>query len=256
MTVAHSLWLIDAILMIFTLLMARDVLGPRGRRARNERRRFLEEAVHQLEQVPENDEIETAWRKLLTLSVVEIAEDPLVSAICALENASDFLVATIREAVRPHINLINNIAEFVDEGLLRPRDLVRQHPKMHAHLLRELALVAPFIWYESILQGRGRWGYRALRLKTVLEKLRPISPRGSVHSPLVIEIESLFFLALPSVTSIQRVWGFLWLSVRSPTINARSKISQVKERNSLAGKLRNVGIGVRYPTQPTSTVEW
>lgn len=257
MSVAHALWLINLILLIFTLFMARDVFSLRGRRARERRRQFLMETVARLDQLPKPDEIKAAWSTILSKSSVEAAaDDLLVSAICALENASDLDVEALRRVIEPRVNLINQVAEFVDEGLVRPRDIARLNPKIHADLLDQLPLVTPFIWYESILQGRGRWGYRVLRLRTIFEELRPISPRLAIKGPLVLEIQDWFFLALPSITPIEQVWSTLRLSIRSPTISVRSKVAQTRQRSRLEAKLQDVGLNVHRATGPAAAVDW
>lgn len=257
MSVAHALWLVNLILLFFTLFMARDVFSVRGRRAREGRRRFLMEMVARLEQLPEPDDMKDAWRTILSKSSVKAAvDDLLVSAICALENASDADVDALRRVIVPRVNLINQVAEFVDQGLVRPRDITRMHPRIHADLLDQLPLMTPFIWYESILQGRGRWGYRVLRLRTIFEKLRPISSRVAIKGPIVLEVEDWFFLALPSVTLIGQAWSICRLSIRSPTINVRSKVAQTRQRSRLESKLQEAGLNVRRATDPGTAVDW
>lgn len=215
------------------------------------------ETVARLEQLPEPGEIKDAWRTILSKSSVKAAvDDLLVSAICALENASDADVEALRRVIAPRVNVINQVAEFVNEGLVRPRDITRMHPKIHAVLLDQLPLMTPFIWYESILQGRGRWGYRVLRLRTIFEKLRPISPRVAIRGPLVLEIQDWFFLALPSVTFIEQAWSIFRLAIRSPTINVRSKVAQTRQRSRLESKLQEVGLNVRRAADPGTAVDW
>ena len=257
MTISLALWLVNLVLAALTLAMARSLLRLRVWRARRERLRFLAEAIRYLDQLPQSDAMQHAWRTILSRSTATArAGDPLISAIYALEHSYDSAVDALRDAVVPQVNLINQFAELVDEGLVRPRDIARLYPKLHLRLLRNLALIEPFVWYESIFQGRGRWGYRTLRLKTIFTILRPISPLQTVRSPLVLEVSDLFFLALPSVTAIERIWATARLSVRSPTITSRSKVAQVAQRSALRAKLRETGLTVRSAVSPVRAVDW
>ncbi len=251
------LWLADVVLAALTLVAARSMLGRKVRRAGRERLGFLDDAIRHLEQLPKTEAMRHAWRTILSRPVPPSdAGDPLVSAIYALEHSYHAAVDALRDAVVPQVNLINKFAELVDEGLVRPKDVARLYPDIHLKLLSHLALIEPFIWYESIFQGRGRWGYRALRLKMVFEKLRPITASGAIRSPLVLEIGGLFFLALPSVTTLERIWASLRLSVRSPTITSRSKVAQVAQRNNLGARLRDAGLTVLRSAGPARAVDW
>jgi hypothetical protein len=256
-SLVQGLWLINLVLVAVAVVMLRNVLSLRVRRARRERLRFLEEAVQYLDDLPNPDVMVGAWQTILSRSASSARpDDAMISAIYALEHSYDAAVEALRDAVKPQVNLINKFGELADEGLVRPMDIVRLHPDIHIRLLKHLAFMAPFIWYEAIVSGRGRWGYRPLRLKTVFEKLRPASPRESIRSPLVLEIEGQFFQALSSVTALERVWAYFRLSIRSPTITVRSKVAQIAERRAIEAKLREAGFTIGRTAGPTGAVEW
>ncbi|HEY3904720.1 MAG TPA: hypothetical protein VGM14_12495 [Streptosporangiaceae bacterium] len=254
---AEGLWLINLVLAAATVVMLRNVLSLRVRLSRQERLRFLEEAVLYLDDLPSPDAMVDAWQTILSRSVnATRPDDAMISAIYALEHSYDAVVEALRDAVKPQVNLINKFGELADEGLVRPMDIVRLHPDIHIRLLKHLAIIAPFIWYEAILSGRGRWGYRPLRLKAVFENLRPASPRESIRSPLVLEVEGHFFLALPSVTALERAWAYFRLSIRSPTITVRSKVAQIAKRHAIEAQLREAGFTLSRTAGPTGAVEW
>jgi hypothetical protein len=258
MSVAHVLWIINIPLTLLALFLARDTFSVRRRRARDSRRRFLEEGLIHLRQLPDAGPIREGWAAVIGQSIAdEDMSKAQILAIRALEHANVRTVAALYELVKTDINLMNKFAELVDEGLVRPMDIARQYPDQHAALLDHLALVAPFIWYESIFRGRGRWGYRVLRLKTIYERLRVVSPRPSLRGPLELEVGGIHFLALESVTAAERVLGFVRLAIRSPTINVRSKLAQVRERITMMAKLREVGVDIDGGVGgPGPAVDW
>lgn len=248
MTIALDLWVINLALFAIVVMQVRDVIGIRGRRAREARRQFLREAVEGLRRLPPDDAVRVAWHSILSQSGTATGTGGRIALIRALDSADDAAVAELREAVSPAINLLNDAAELVDEGLVRPKDIARHYPDLHAELLGRLALISPFIWYESILGGRGRWGYRVLRLQLIFERLRPVSSRKAMQRRIDVEIHGFHFLVLPELRPAVRLWLRVLLFVRSPTINVRSKVAQIGERRDIEDTLEAAGVNVRRTT--------
>lgn len=258
MSVAHVLWIINIPLAVSTLFMGRDTVFLRRRRARDARRHFLDEALVHLDGLPEIGPTLEAWAAVLSQSTVAAGmTDMRISAIRALECADDPTVDKLRDLVQRNVNFMNKFGELVDARLVRPMDIARHYPGRHAALLNHLALAAPFIWYASILQGRGRWGFRALRLKTIFEQLRVVSPRRRLRGPLELKADGFDFLALEGMNATERALGAVRLWVRSPTINVRSKLAQAKERIEMTSELAKAGVDIRRGTGgPGPAVDW
>ncbi|MDN3351972.1 hypothetical protein [Actinomadura sp. DC4] len=257
MSVAHVLWILNVPLVLFAVVLGSDTMFLRRRRARETRQHFLEEAEGYLSELPETGPMLDAWAAVIGQAIVSAdMNNAQIWAICALECADDRAVADLRELVTRDVNIMNKFAALVDEGLVRPIDVARQYPGRHAALLNHLALVAPFIWYVSILGGRGRWGYRMLRLKTIFEQLRVVSSRRHLRAPLEIEVGGIHFLALESVTAAERVLGWVRLQMRSPTINVRSKLAQARERVAISVKLMEAGVDTDRGDGPGRAVDW
>lgn len=258
MSVAHVLWIINIPLAVSMLFLGRDTVFLRRRRARDARRHFLDEALVHLNALPEIGPTREAWEAVLSQSVVAAGmTDARISAICALDCADDQSVDRLRDIVKSNVNFMNKFAELVDERLVRPKDIVRHYPDRHEALLEHLALAAPFIWHESILRGRGRWGFRVLRLKTIFEQLRVVSRWRELRDYHVLKIGDIHFLALDSVTAAERALGTVRLWIRSPTINVRSKLAQAKERIEMTSELAKAGVETRRGTDDSGpAVDW
>lgn len=254
----HVLWVINAALLVLTLILARDVVGTRVQRHQEDREAILESVVKDLSDRPSSEELQRVWADvLLDVSLPEIPPaQTIIRAIAVLDAATDSNITSMREVVTRHINILNDAAAYIDEGLLRPRDIVKYYPSIHSALLTDLAMMVPFIWYQSLLRGRGRWGYRIVRLKAIMEELRAVSPREDIRGPLVVAVADLQLLSLPGLPTFQRLRRLARLWVRSPTIDVHSKLGQLKERDRLARQLRLIGLSVVQSRAPENPINW
>jgi hypothetical protein len=159
MSAAKTLWLVNAVLFFLACVLARDILGARIRRVRRERRRLLEITRDMLDARPNSDELRAAWAVIIREATPKTSSGELISdAVCLLEGASDAGTDSLRRIIEPHVNVLNDVAAYIDEGLVRPKDIVKYFPELHATLLNDLALIVPFIWFQSILRGEADGG--------------------------------------------------------------------------------------------------
>ena len=257
MDAAHWLWSLNGVLLVLTAVMARDVISTRGARARLERELMLRSFRSVIESRPSLQDLRSAWSSILDSTEGSASRGAeVVDLLAILESARDELVEHLRTTVESYVNSVNDAAALVDEGLVRPKDLVRLVPALHEALLMEIPLVRPVIWFESILRGRGRWGYRVLRLGVVLEELRAVSPRARIRGPYCVEIADKVFASSGACDGLTRALRVVRLAIKSPSIDVRSKLRQMQERVALVDRLRLAGtLGPADPAE-VRPVEW
>ena len=257
MTAAHLLWMINLALGGLTLTLARDVVHIRRIRGTDERSELTDSVAKVLGHLPDPHEILEAWEDVAVSMASDLQGDTqLLRAIVALERATDEATDRLRDLIAPQVNALNDVASFVDEGLIRPKDLATGYPELHERLLTVLPAVVPFIWFESILRGRGRWGYRVIRLNDIFFALRPVSRRRHVLGEQSIEVNGLQLCVEPAIEPVRRLWRLLVLSVRSPTISTRSKVRQQNRREDLAAALFRLGLAAPPETRHDAAIEW
>lgn len=258
METATVLWGLNAALLIVIAVLARNVVGARRFRFRNQRRKILVKAISELPPPQQSDDLAAAWSLVLdSVSGATLAHATgLPKRILALELADDDVVQLFRPDLTRAVNSYNDLCALIDDGLLRPKDIAKKYPVDHQNILLALNLLEPFIWYESILRGRGRWGFRVARLRHILEELRPASPRPSLQRARRVEVRGLVLMDLREIRPFVRFWRSMKLAIRSPTINVRSKVRQEKYRAKLADELAALGVAVHRPDDGQRTVEW
>jgi hypothetical protein len=145
---------------------------------------------------------------------------------------------------------------MIDEGILRPIDIVRGDPALHQDLLHELALLEPFVWYESILRGRGRWSFRPLQLREELEQLRAVSPSASLREAMSYSIGDLRMYDLPALGLLKRVLERGRAPFWPRTITTRTKVRQRHQKAALKQELRHADSSLFPITAKPRPVEW
>jgi hypothetical protein len=120
----------------------------------------------------------------------------------------------------------NSAAALIDDGLARPLDLVTHDTVVTPELITSLALAEPFVWYDTLVNGRGRWGYRAPQLRRIFNQLRANANDPDLREFITVQLHNRTF----NIQSKMGWWKTSFLRVRhhivSPTINARSKVRQ------------------------------
>lgn len=252
------LWALNLALLLAVLVLGWDVFGARRHRLRSQRRGVLAAAVNSLPRASLVEDLLAAWTLVIESgrpgwTKVSVG---MAQRVVALDLADDEVLRLVRHDFNDAVNELNKLCALIDEGLVRPKDIVRTYPRDHERLLTALHLLEPFIWYESILRGRGRWGFRVTELCRITKLLRPVSKRRVLQEKYHLEICGLTIMALPEIHPIARLSRLALLSLRSPTINVRSKLNQAKYRDSLARELSELGVAIHRPAGRKDSVEW
>jgi hypothetical protein len=205
---APILWLLNLGFLLAVVLQWRLYLHARSRRRTGGGRKVLHEAVSELRAGGAADVARTALAGALVESGSQ--PGPLMkgptpeNSIIVLARASGEWVDAVRSSLDPRIKQINTFCELMEEGILRPIDLVRESTELHSQLLEELTLLEPFIWYQATLGGRGRWGLRVLQLLEALGRLRAVSPTPELREANTVQVEDLVVRAWSPVSPPHR----------------------------------------------------
>ena len=244
MTVSAILWVLDGLLLAIAVVNAREVIPARGPRARKHRAETLRTGLASLSARPSAEELRGRWVDVLG------EESPAGRATAALVDIVNLVAAAhpddvdaLRATCRDSVNAYNKLATWVDDGLVRPKDVARAYSREHLLIIEELTLVEPFIWYESLVGGLGRWGYRVLALRDALVGVRCASPRSAASSRITVVVGGVQFLQLQPVPwPIAHIKRML-LKIKSPTIDVHKKVAQNKQAAQLASVLLTASTG-------------
>jgi hypothetical protein len=161
-------------------------------------------------------EMVRAWHDLVRRSATDL------EAARQLEAATDVAEASVRS--------INSMAELVDLGLVHPQRFLRERIGRHRELLDLTALLEPYIWYQALVAGRGRWGFRPLQIGRIARRLAAISNDLQLAETLSIATErdgvEFGAVVLEPVGRRSRLRNSVRGWLRPATINRRSKIRQ------------------------------
>ncbi len=241
-----ALWILNAVLILLVLWTGYGVTGARRARSRHtaaEQQALVADAFRRRVDVAD---LVQAWERILERPPTGsswLSSRRLVARLCEAKPDS---VVSLRAVARPMVNSHNDVAAAIDDGLVRPRAFIRRYPDLHLEMLRELALLEPFIWFESLVSGRGRWGYGPLHLKAVLQDLRAASDDGSVWSEIGVQVFGKDYVVFPRLNVAERQVLRLWRFIKRPHINVRTKLRQRQYSYKLAAELRADG----YPAVP------
>ena len=144
------LWAVNGVLLLLLLVQLRLYGHQRHERRTQDRLQFLSESVDELRSGCVTPNVRVAWEgALLETSGRDGSgskSGALVHSIVIRARASGEWVDDVRHACSPRINELNTFCELIEEGILRPIDIVSASPELHAQLLEERALLEPFIW--------------------------------------------------------------------------------------------------------------
>lgn len=255
------LWVLNVALLFAVALQVRLYVHARRRRRTGDGREFLRSAVSQLHSGSATEVARTAIEGALIESSAVLHRLPSTfvpeRTIMVLARASGDWVDAVRRTVNPRINEFNSFCELIEEGILRPIDLVRESPQLHRELIEELSLLEPFIWYQAILGGRGRWGFRALQLLEALARLRAVSPDSDLRRDMEITVDEYVVRIWPSVSTLQHWLELAGSAFRPHTLSVRSKVRQNKQRERLTDSLKKLAPDLPFPPPSAhKTVEW
>ncbi len=239
--VARVFWILDGVIFLVTLYYARQVVRSRRGRGRALRASQHARAAGHLKTRPPIEQLIAAWEAVLERPPVSRKWPEVERLVARLCEADQGRVQELRHVALSFVNIDNDLAGRIDDRLLRASDFVRRNPELHQELLKELALLEPFIWFESLMTGRGRWGYGPLHLRTVLRQLRPLSPDPLVRGRLNIELLGRQYEVEDGLSALRGALGYLRSRLRPPRISVRTKLRQNRRAVRCARRLRQAG---------------
>jgi hypothetical protein len=208
-----------------------------------DRSKWRDAGIELLERRITAEELAAALERYLPIRLEELMSLPLVGRVVALDTLSDESLDALRKICERCINPVNRFSELVDARLVRPGDLVQRRWGIHVDLLRELTLVESFVWYDSLVKGRGRWGMRPLQLRKTLLRLRSRSPREQpMRSITVRDAGGGDVVLLPALSWWRRFLGKVPSPRLSYGISRRTKVGQRRERARMRKGLERTGI--------------
>jgi hypothetical protein len=249
MTLARTLWMLN-VLLAGGIVASVPLLGI-GLRTKKSKdsRQAAAEALACLDGIAPAAQLAAVLSPYI-LSVSDLDDDDKVVGV--IEQMGE---ATAAERMRrkgpceASVRALNGFAEYVDAGLIHlPREL-RRNAERHRQLVESTALLEPFVWCESLVHRRGRWGYRVLHLRRVVALLRAVSRDDRVrHAILVEDSAHVIELAKP-VTRADRLRLRLHLVGGPPKITTRTKVRQKKRQRRLDARLGLAfqGVSVQDP---------
>jgi hypothetical protein len=235
------IWLFNFATLVGIFLSTRYAFRARRPLTRAQMSEVRDLALDSLHERPPLSELVEAWNEL-QWNPGSISRMPdrqrMIALLC---DGDQIAVRKLCEVEDRYLNAVNEPCALIDQGLLRPRDLLRRRPALHLQLIQQGFLVEPVILYQSIVHGRGRRGYRLLQLQKILLASRPLSPNSQVRGPLTLDVFGRRLAVADPVNSITRPFRIAWAKVHSPTINVRTKVEQKREIRELAQALGRAG---------------
>lgn len=251
------LWAVD--LLFFFVLVGQFILyvGARREKRGEDHRSFLGDSIAELRSGSVTDDVRLAWEGALLETNYTSNPQDLEHSIVILARASGDWVDAVRHACKPRINELNDFCELIDEGILRPLDLVKESPLMHAELLEELSLLEPFVWYQATLGGRGRWAFRPLQLLETLGHLRAVSPNSELRGNLSYGVKGHDIRKWAAISPGRRFVELIRSRFSSRTITVHSKIRQNRQRERILRSLSKTAPDIPIPASiGHRAIEW
>ena len=239
-----TLWLATILGLIWVYGLVRASRGarrPEARRRAHELRANAKSALDELEPV---SVLVSAWINLLPSNAamrVWPNDLRLVSLLCDGDRSE---VLALRKTAEQYIKGLNKFAEMLDYGLVRPKDYFGRYPRDHEHVVLMTHLLAPVVWYESVVRGKGRYGYRVLQLRELTVALRPSSHNRRLLDRQIVTFTGTDCEVLPSVSPSRRALARSRAVLASPAITVRTKVRQNKTAAKLHRELRRAGFEV------------
>jgi hypothetical protein len=255
LTTAHVLWVINLVFFVAVVYFSRCVLLGRRAKVQEQRDIFLDEAKRSLSGVPRLSDLVQQWNEVLRDENIDGRKLSVTTMILALDNTNEELpeaVEGLRKLCEQAVNACNTATMLIDDGLLRPKDLEDAGSRSEQiERLLSLALVEPFIWFHSIVRGRGRWGRRPLRLLQILSELRARSHYPEVRDKLTVRLAGSEREFFDRMSGLARARSWTKFAFNRPTINVRSKLKQGRHEDRLRVELR--GLEVATTSQDPSS---
>jgi hypothetical protein len=243
MTTADILWICNGLIFLGAVTMLAYVLSGHRERVRHLRDTYLQKANVELDRIAPSREVADLWQKLLSSVVFEDRAPSRMRLIVALRDVAptESQLCTVEESV---IHPCNEIANLIDCGLLRARDLVEtMQVRKYVDVLSCLKLTEPLVWYQSLVRVRGRWGYRPLQLLGVLDQLRAGSGYDDVRGRIAVDVGGGSWTLFEPITWWHKLFARVRYLIKSPTVDLRSKLHLKKEARRLRALLNTAGAG-------------
>lgn len=254
--VAQVLWGIDVALLLVTGYSAVQTARGLGEAQRADAAAANGEASARLEGRPPLVDLEMAWGRVIRRPPPGDDWPGVRRLIADLCHADDEAVADLRGVVERSVNCYNHLAMRMDQGVVRASEFVRRYPALHRAALADLALVEPFVWYDSLVGGRGRWGYRPIQLARILHQLRPLSDDASLCRAIGVTVLGRSYVVEKEIRIPRRVLLHARCLVKQPTINVRTKVKQKRRASNLREWLTSSGYAVAQADPGRGAVEW
>lgn len=247
MRFAHVLWLGN---LLGVISIGYTLAGVATRR-HSDLMACRERALSPLEALPSASDIAAAMHPHI-LAVAELDDDDrLLTVLRNLEHVTASERIRHKRVCEQAVKALNTFAEHIDAGLFFVRREVRADPERHLELIRTTALLEPFIWGESLVHGRGRWGYRVLQLRQLVMTLRLESADPAVRGVITVDYAGQEVVVAEAVGRGGRFWRLLRHPAHPTTITTRTKLHQKKRQRALSMKLRGAPSGAQLATAPT-----
>jgi hypothetical protein len=241
-SVATVLWCFNVVLLVLLAWLAWFVILGRKDKINERRVRNLDEARRYLEAIPGAAALIDAWCAMPPDSVRRGGPWNIFQLVSLLVAAPPEPVARIGEIAEEVIRQANSATSLMDDGLVRPKDLARDYGLITPELITALALAEPWVWFEVLVHGRGRWGYRPLNLRHVLDRLRVHAPDPDMRKSITLRLHGRDLhvqraMSLPTVLALH-----LKHTISSPTVSVRTKVRQKKVAAAVRSELATGGL--------------
>ncbi|MGB3409930.1 MAG: hypothetical protein WBA45_01930 [Microthrixaceae bacterium] len=202
----------------------------------------------------ERKDLVAAWEEVLDRAPSPNVWPTTDRLIARLAEADRDAVDRLLQVATPLINDLNDFVGRVDDRLISTREFAQRAPELHLDLLVDLTLLEPVVWHQSLVAGRGRWGYGVLSLRTALMSLRHLSPSPAVRSEISVEMFGSAYLISRALGSITRMASYPTRRLVPPRITVRTKIKQNREARRRGSRLVTAGYELVDPRR--HTVDW
>lgn len=254
-SVATAVWVLNLVLFVLLVWQGWFVLLGRSSRVNERRVRNLDEARQYLDAIPDSVELFDAWCALPTETVHRDGPWNTFQLVSLLAGAPPEPLERIRLMADEVIRQANSATSLLDDGLVRPKELAHDDGLITPELITALALAEPWVWLEVLVRGRGRWGYRPLNLRQVLDRLRAHVPDPDVRQAITLRLHGRDLvvqraMSRPAVLALRLKHLF-----NSPTVGARTKVRQKKIAAAVRSDLARGGLipdTLRLPHRPVA----
>lgn len=245
MTIANFWWALSGVLVLLIVRQLRTLHRNRQGSIRTDQDQWLERAVQSLADRPDAPSLVNALGRCAPdglAQVRRIADFPSTTARLTAEIASSLSRHAVLPTVEKAVNSWNAVGELIDDGLVRSKELFGRNDQLHRDALIELTFLEPMIWHESLVAGRGRWGYRVLQLSELARQLRCNTFSSAVLDEVRSPLPFGELVVAPRLGWGKQLLGRLSNAVHRRTITAKTKMRQEKRAVTMRRELMRRGV--------------